>query len=208
MVRNAALVLLFGLVGSLPTTAAAQGTTAPDPTFSIHVGAGIGAGLGQTEITDVLLGGEFGVGLSAEVMLVGGVGLRDILEVELRVVDAAYLFRDNDIVNDVTTEIAMDFDSKEVLGKIGPLGGSRILLMGGAGTVEWFDDAGDGFTGNSLLFGIEKEMSRGGFPKARFGFLYRAITYDAASFQGIDIPADLSGNTMSIYLTVLVGLQG
>ncbi|MDH3207148.1 MAG: hypothetical protein OEO79_11085 [Gemmatimonadota bacterium] len=210
MLRITAVVLLAGFLGLGQSDLAAQVEPAlpsgadSRPGLSAHVGAGFGAGLGWSEVTDLLLGGEFAVGLSPEVWLLGSVGFRDVLEIEARVVDAEYLFRDNNIVTNETTEIPMDFDAKELVVKLSPpsLG---LFFMAGVGTVDWRDDAGDGFDGNSLLFGVERLIGGQGRVEARLGLLYRTVDYDAVSFQGISLPATISGSTLTAYVTLLFG---
>ena len=207
-----------GQTGTAPSPDSATTASAPQRSsrrpvhnFYIHVGAGWGAGLGFSEITE-LLNDEFQIGLSGYASILARAGIRNIAQVEYRRTDAAHNFNRLRIVGgqfQSVPSIKMDFDAADWVGKFNPLAvitsNKALFLVAGKGTVDWNDQTDDGFGGDSDILGLEYAVMAPGVG-VHFGLWHYGVTYDRATLLGMTFASDLTADYWVLFMNFSIGL--
>ncbi len=188
------------------------------PSVYIQVGADVGVGLLLSPEIKGLLNDDFGLGLGFHKAAVAVIGYQHYAQVEFRYGDSGHTMNNNQFVKgDLQTveQIPMDYDYTEFVAKVNPLFGkkrsSTIFLLAGIGHVEYFDTEGDGFTGSSLVFGIEVVQSlvtsKSKLVKSLvFGYRRQQITFETIQFFNIPLSTDIAANNNIIYVGGRIGL--
>jgi hypothetical protein len=187
------------------------------PTLYIHVFGGVGFSYFSSDEIQSLLDDEFGIGIGLPTWSYGlWGGFRNIIQLEYNFGIADHNFNNNSIVPDIPSEvIKMDYDTKDIQLKINPFFWKKTqqttrrvtawFLVVGIGEVEWFDEEGDGFTGNSNIFGIEyavlSKYISGSISFKRYG-----INFDETKLFGFTFKEDSGASDYIFEMKVGFGL--
>lgn len=168
--------------------------------FYGHVGGGIGIDYFQSSDIENALPGFTIINFGFPISGVLRAGYSNIIQVEYRKLFAGadHTIETENQFSTTQFEIDTEFDQDDILFKINPFFGgyhsdrSPFFIMFGVGNVEYKDNLGDGFEGNSKTIGVEWASFKN---KSRFLTTY-GLKYISIDFDGGTIPA-LTGETFN-----------
>lgn len=212
----AALFLLATAVSAAPEAPASpqQRATVTESSLNLHAGLGLGLALMTSDQLTEVFDDRFGIGIGMHLSASATVGLGHYLQAEFRRGDSSHTLRDNDLVNNVTTEIPMDYDFTEVVAKLNlfalSAGGranpaKALFLVVGKVDVDYLDEAGDGFRGDGTIVGLE--IGRfGPSASASFGIRRYGLTFNEISLEDFTVLTELDASNWVLHTSFSIGL--
>jgi len=198
LMRLIHLKVFFIVLLTAATTLVSANEDPRNVRFYGHIGGGIGIGFFQSSDIENVLPGLTIINVGFPISGVLRAGYSNIIQVEYRKLFAGadHTMETENQFSTTQIEIDTEFDQDDILFKINPLVGgyhsdrSPFFIVLGMGNVEYKDDLGDGFEGNSKTIGVEWASFKN---KSRFLTTY-GLKYISTDFDGGTIPA-LTGET-------------
>ncbi|MBK8232430.1 MAG: hypothetical protein IT349_04905 [Candidatus Eisenbacteria bacterium] len=205
-----------------PTTApttASEAVPAVRPTglgVYLHFGGGAGLALMSSDAITQLFGDGFGIEIGTHLSYSFSTGFRNQVQLEYRNGDSAHTLSSNNILTQQATEIPMDYDYSEYVGKVNLLlpsaenwkrRESALFVVVGTTKVKYLDKAKDGFKGTGTLLGMEyARFAPGGRACAAFGVRRYDIDFDRIILSGHSGRLALSARNWVFHTSISVGV--
>ena len=190
------------------------------PNVYLHLGGQVGLDvLSSSDIESVI--GEYTIGsLGFPVGLLGRVGIRNIIQVEVQELAASHNLRQLGFTGDdgfnntglgTVAEIKMKYKETAKVIKLNPRywtyslrKPTGIFLVFGTEDVTYKDNDGDGWSGTSNIYGLEWIIIRR-YVSGSAGFRYSAINFDSNTIADWR-NRDFAAGQYNIYFSVAFGL--
>ncbi|MEZ4651885.1 MAG: hypothetical protein R3E97_24415 [Candidatus Eisenbacteria bacterium] len=182
----------------------------------VHFGGGAGLAFMSSDTITDLFDDQFTIGLGLHLSWSVALGFRNLAQAEIRRGDSAHTLRNNDIINNTTTEIPMDYDYTEYVAKLNLLviskgnlsrGTTALFLIGGTCDVEYVDEAGDGIKGDGSVSGAEfTRFAPNGLAAVSLGVRRYGIEFDRITLFGQTVPFPADASNWVMHTSVTFGL--
>lgn len=209
-----------------PTTKVSVAQVAKDPLPIIYIHGGGGMAFSWLTSSGIgsLLENDFGIeSIGAPFSWSINAGIRNIVQLEYRRGDAAHNFIKNGLVGDggfqgtgfgTIATVKMDYDFEDRIIKVNPFfwiksskNGVNIayFIIVGKGKVTYRDEVGDGFEGDSNIYGIEVAVIRR-FVTAGFSVKRYTVKFNNGMLSGIPFQTALDASQIQVQVNMAVGL--
>ena len=215
-----ALGMIWLGIGPFADYVGAQVPREPLPTVYVHGGGGMAFSWFTSSDIEALFDEEFGIeSLGFPFSWNLNAGIRNLLQIEFRRGDGAHDVIKNGLVGGgefgTIATIKMDYDFEDKVLKLNPFfwlkSGTKsgvnmaYFVILGRGKVSYKDESGDGFEGNSSIWGVEVALIRR-FVTAGASIKKYSVDFNQGSIFGIPFAANFGGSQLQFQVNMAVGL--